>query len=154
MVTNRTPIKRADRWRYEPWKCDDDERPYPRERWQRYRDKIMQHEAGRDRRPPEWWLYERGIEPPDHEAMALYDMDELQPDELQELLAHWREQYDWMHDPHFAYCIGHAKPGDTFASWVHGAEARRLHIAWAGIPSSLIAKWDAEKLDEKRKTRR
>ena len=108
------------------------------------------------KRPEEWWTYEIGeAVPADNQGTVLYERGNvLRDDEIEYLLTFWREQYDRMYAPHFAHCIGHAKPDDTFASWVFGAEARRLHIAWAGIPSSLVVKWDAEKLDEKRKTRR
>jgi hypothetical protein len=41
--------------------------------------------------------------------------------------------------------VGHGKEGDTFATWLKGAAAKRAHYRWAGIPSSLIRKWTEER---------
>ena len=130
------------------------DRPISRERWRRHRERIIETEAVFGQRPAEWWRYELNEDvPDDHEATVLYERGHmLREDETEYLLAYWREQYARTQEPDFGHCIGHAKPDDASASWVYGAEARRLHIAWAGIPSSLVVKWDAEKLDEKRKT--
>ena len=46
-------------------------------------------------------------------------------------------------EPGFAHCIGHAKPGDTFATWLSGEAAKRARYAWAGIPNQLVAQWAA-----------
>ena len=144
MPTTRTPIKR-DRWHYQPG--NDDERPYSLERWQRYRGKIMKHEAVFGYRPPEFWIYELNKEmPDDNQPTVLYERGNvLSEEEIENLLTYWRRHYDEMQEPHFSYCIGHAKDGDTFATWVEGEEARRRHIEFWGIPSSLIAEWDSKK---------
>src|SRR6516164_5817645 len=63
---------------------------------------------------------------------------------LAELEARWREYFDQAQEPGFTHCIGHAKAGDTFASWLEGAAAKRAHYRWAGIPHELIRKWTAE----------
>ena len=58
---------------------------------------------------------------------------------------HWREHFDHANEPGwYGHCIGHAKKGDTFATWLHGEEGRRAHYKWAGIPHALIKKWTAE----------
>jgi hypothetical protein len=143
MPTNRIPINRS-RWNYQPG--NDDERPYSLEHWQRHRDKIMKHEAVFGCRPPEFWVYELNEEMPhDNQPTMLYERgNALTEEEIEYLLTDWRCYYDQMQEPNFSYCIG-AKDGDTFATWVEGEEARRLHIEFWGIPSSLIAKWDSKR---------
>ena len=98
-------------------------------------------------RPPEWWLFERNLQPPDHdrEAELLMAMGELSAAELAELVPDWREEYEKTLCPGFAFCIGHAKPDDTFATWIEGEEGRRAHLAWAGIPKVLVKQWERER---------
>jgi hypothetical protein len=43
------------------------------------------------------------------------------------------------------FCIGQAKPTDTFASWLKGEPAKKAHLKWAGVPHSLIRKWTAQR---------
>jgi hypothetical protein len=52
--------------------------------------------------------------------------------ERAELLTRWREEFDRAQEPGFAHCIGHAKPGDTFATWLSGKAAKRgaLRVGW------------------------
>jgi hypothetical protein len=64
----------------------------------------------------------------------------------------WREHYEHGHEPDFAYCIGHAKPSDTFATWIEGDEARARFYDWVGIPRKLLAQWNAEQLERERIT--
>ena len=77
------------------------------------------------------------------ERIALFEMAELTETELAELIPEWRECYEKASEPGFAYCIGHAKPGDTHATWLSGPAARRAQYRWAGIPRALVKKWDA-----------
>jgi len=120
-----------------PW----EERPVSIERWRRHRETLMKwSHAGS--RPPEWWLHERGMLRPNNQAAWLYDTGELTEAELAELMPIWHEQYLRAQQPGFTYCIGHAKPSDTFATWIDGAEARESHYCWVGIPRSLIKQWD------------
>jgi hypothetical protein len=57
----------------------------------------------------------------------------------------WRRDFERAQQPGFKFCIGHAKPGDTFASWLEGEPAKRAHLKWAGVPRALIRKWTAER---------
>jgi hypothetical protein len=77
----------------------------------------------------------------EYETAALWEAGLLDEKEVAEAEASWREHFKRAHEPSFQYCIGHAKPGDTFATWIKGAEARRAHYRWAGIPKALIRKW-------------
>jgi hypothetical protein len=124
-----------------PW----EDRPISRERWRRHREQIMTAESKLlGRRPPEWWIYERKTEPPDwyNEAEVLHDLGELREDELASLMSTWREYYDQAQAPDFACCIG---ANGTSARWIEGREAREALYRWAGIPRSLLARWDAAK---------
>jgi hypothetical protein len=123
-----------------PW----EDRPISRERWQRHRETMMQHQPAGSR-PVEWWLYERQMPRPHDEAATLLEMGELRGEEKVEKMRYWREQYERTCEPGFGYCIGHKNPGDTFASWLKGPAARRAHYRWAGIPRELVRKWDAER---------
>jgi hypothetical protein len=122
-----------------------EERPISLARWRRHRSTLMA-ECDPGRRPPEWWEYEKKMpRPQEREAEALFEMGELREAELAKLMPIWREQYEHAQKPGFAYCIGHAKPTDTFASWIEGAEARDAYYDCAEIPRSLIKNWDEER---------
>jgi hypothetical protein len=143
MVTKRTPISHAEKLTYPPiWATDA--RPVSLECWQKHRARFMRDEPD-GHRPDEWWLYEKQMQPPAQETVALYEMGELGEAELGRLTALWRERYEQAQRPGFRHCIGQANPGDTFASWVEGAEARRQHYRWAQIPPALLKQWDAER---------
>jgi len=132
-----------------PWET----RPISRERWLRHRETLMKWENAGSR-PPEWWLYERNLQPPDErEAELLMAMGELSATELGELVPDWRVEYEKTLRPNFAYCIGHAKVGDTYASWLEGEEARQAHLEWAGIPKLLLKQWEKERRAKKGGTR-
>jgi hypothetical protein len=120
-----------------------DGRPVSLECWRRHRKTLMSWSA-KGHRPPEWWLYERNMECPEHQEAALFAMGELRKAELSQTMAWWREQYDRARQPGFAHCIGHAKPGDMFATWLEGLPALRAHFRWAGVPRKLIQRWNAE----------
>jgi hypothetical protein len=117
--------------------------------WMRNRNWLMALHAKRGRRPDGWWRYESPVprpRDPDDETPLLYELGLLSQDELALLMRGWREQFDKVQDPEWlGHCIGHAKPGDTFATFVDGARGRRLHYKWAGIPRELIKKWTAER---------
>jgi hypothetical protein len=86
------------------------------------------------------------MKPPcrEDEADLLYMMGELST-ELAELMPRWREDYEKVWQPGFAYCIGHAKPGDTSANWLESAPARRAYLRWAGFPREIIKRWEEER---------
>jgi hypothetical protein len=129
--------------RLRPW----DDRPISYERWLKHKDQIMASTRAGSR-PEEWWAYEKRIPQPrglGDERITLFEMAELTETELAELIPEWRECYEKASEPGFAYCIGHAKPGDTHATWLSGPAARRAQYRWAGIPRALVKKWDAER---------
>ena len=115
-----------------------------REDWEQYRESLMR-ECRLGERPEEWWLFERGEERPEHQAQRLWELGELGPAELPDVISEWRERWAKAQKPRFAYCIGHAKEGDTFASWLEGAEARKAHYRFWDIPAKLVEQWNAER---------
>lgn len=121
-------------------------RPISRSRWDRHREQIMGEEARDGRRPPEWWLYEKGLPQPDRdrEAATLLEMGELGKSELAGLMKEWRERWEQAQVPNFAHCIG-SKPGEVYARWLEGTAARKAHYRWAGIPVALVKQWGAER---------
>jgi len=121
-----------------------DERPLSREDWEQYRESLMR-DCRPGERPEEWWLYDSVEEKPDHQAQRLWELGELGPAELPDVMSGWRELWAKAQQPRFAYCIGHAKPGDTFATWLDGAEARKAHYRFWGIPAKLVEQWNAER---------
>jgi hypothetical protein len=116
-----------------PW----DERPISIERWHRHRTTLLERSfAGC--RPPEWWLYEKGLEPPDrNQAERLYQMNELGEAELAQWMSWWRLSYE------------DAQQVDSFdtddARVLEGAAARRAFCREAGIPRAIVKQWDAER---------
>lgn len=115
--------------------------------WERFRHILMaQLEWGF--RPAAWWDFDAPIRRPrdhDYDEAALWEAGLLTPEERTQLEARWRQHFNDANEPDWVgYCIGHAKPGDTFATWLHGDEGRRAHYKWAGLPRPLIKKWTAE----------
>ena len=103
-------------------------------------------------RPQAWWDFEApklGVQQPreyEYEKATLWENGLLTPAEIVQLEKHWREHFDHANEPGwYGHCIGHAKKGDTFATWLHGEDGRRAHYKWAGIPHALIKKWTAHK---------
>ena len=103
-------------------------------------------------RPQAWWDLEApklGVQQPreyEYEKATLWENGLLTPAEIVQLEKHWREHFDHANEPGwYGHCIGHAKKGDTFATWLHGEDGRRAHYKWAGIPHALIKKWTAHK---------
>jgi hypothetical protein len=122
----------------------DEER---REAWERHRDELLA-ESRAGTRPQAWWDYEASIDQPadsDLETPALYKAGLLSDTEIAELMPLWRKWYEQAQAPDFQYCIGTAKLGDTFASWIKGAAAKRAQYRWAGIPPAIIKQWNAER---------
>jgi hypothetical protein len=116
-----------------PW----EERPVSIERWHRHR-ALMMERSHPGRRPPEWWLYEMGLERPDgNQVERLYQMGELSEAELARLMPGWRAYYE------------HAQEVDSFdtddAGVLEGAAARRAFCRWAGIPRAIVKQWDVER---------
>ena len=142
MPTNRIPLRRAFRaplshaqemalWLGElpgrPAFCNEEER---RELWFRHRDRLLAR-CGPGRRPAGWWIYESPIRHPnnhDYESAALYEAGLLTKEESVQVVARWRDQFERAQRPGFEHCIGHAKPGDTFATWLKGMAAKRAHL--------------------------
>ena len=74
-----------------PW----EDRPVSRERWEQHRALLLRREIGA--RPPEWWVYDRGMEPPGPphmQARMLFEMGELKGAELAQVLGWFRNFYD------------------------------------------------------------
>lgn len=160
MPTSRTYIRRPHRHRlshaqeldlwlgsgpqYCPHPFDSDEER--REAWAKHRNWLMALFANHGRRPMAWWQYEAPIFYPgyDREQSTLYEAGLLAEAEKAELLAEWRRYFEKALEPGFSHCIGHARPQDTFATWLHGAAAKRAHYAWADIPRALVKAWTGE----------
>jgi hypothetical protein len=92
------------------------------------------------KRPQAWWEFESPVAFPRDSRRAqavLYENDLLTEQEKTELEADWRREFgraealDW-------YCLGPNR-------FLTGEEARRAHLKWAGIPRSLLKRWDAER---------
>ena len=115
-----------------PW----EDRPISRERWRRHRETMMRNQYPGSR-PEEWWLYERQMPEPPHQAATLYAMGELHGAELDQVMRDWRQAYEHALGPGFSY--------NTGERWLGGAAARRAHYRWAGIPPDLVRKWDVER---------
>ena len=159
MPTNRTPLHRnrhglsfeekmslefGDHPCRPPAFRSNDER---REAWLRHRERLLAS-CLYGRRPAGWWDYEAPIPRPrdqDYEQAALYEAGLLTEIERADLLARWREEFERAQEAGFVHCIGHADPGDTFASWLQGNAAKRAHYRWAGIPRELIRAWTLER---------
>jgi hypothetical protein len=116
-----------------PW----EDRPISLERWRRHRETMMRNQYPGSR-PEEWWLYERQMQQPSHQAAALYAMSELAGAELDQVMAEWRQRYEHGLTPGFRYNAG-------ADGWLQGAAARRAHHRWAGIPPDIVRKWDIER---------
>jgi hypothetical protein len=85
------------------------------------------------KRPPEWWVYEKGLEPPrNHQADILRQMGELDEAELEAVTGWWRLHYD------------HA-----VENFDDDARGRREYLNWAQVPRDLIRKWDGERNNAK-----
>ena len=157
MTTNRTPLQRSHRialTHAEKMSLEFGElshrRGFPnkgarRAAWFAHRDELLRH-CRWGQRPAGFWDYECPVSRPrdsDYRQATLYENGLLSETEVTELTALWRADFEKAQAPGFAYCIGHAKPGDTFASWLHGEAAKKAHYKWAGIPKSLLRKWMA-----------
>ena len=71
------------------------------------------------------------------QRITLFEMAELTETELAELMPEWREEYEKANEPNFGYCTRHG--------WLRGEAAKRARYRWAGIPPTLLKKWDAER---------
>jgi hypothetical protein len=155
MPTKRRTSKSRDLSPWQTWSLTIGDAAFPgefasdeerRAAWERNRDELLTEWAGK--RPAAWWEYDAEIERPkdaDLETQVLYAAGLLSSAEIAELMPEWREQYDKAQEPNFQHCIGTAKPGDTFATWLKGPAAKRAHYKWAGIPRGIVKQWDAER---------
>jgi hypothetical protein len=159
MPTNQTPLQRPRRLAlshneemslvygelpHRPGFASEEER---RAAWFAHRDELLQH-CRWGRRVAGWWDYESPIRRPrdrDYEEAALYEAGLLTEGEIVDLTARWRSEFERAQAPGFMYCMGFAKPGETTATWLEGAAARKAHLKWAGVPHALIRKWTAER---------
>jgi hypothetical protein len=115
--------------------------------WFAHRDELLRHCHG-GKRPAGWWDYESPVPYPrdrDYAEATLWENGLLTSTEVTELLARWRSDFERAQQPGFTYCAGFAKSGDTVASWLEGAPARRAHYRWAGIPRDLLKRWTRER---------
>jgi hypothetical protein len=83
-------------------------------------------------RPPEWWLYERDMQPPTRyrQDRVLFAMGELKGGELQQCLQWWRYHYD-----------------DANAM-----DDRTKYWRWKDLPPKLVQQWDRERRRALQKT--
>jgi len=167
MPTNRTPIRRQRRllsWSEEmslEWGEADHRgvgfttEQERRTAWERHRDYLMA-KCDHGFRPQAWWDYDapklgvRRPRDPEYDKAALWEAGLLFEDEATTLEAHWREHFDRAQEPDFRFCIGHDSKRHC-AVWVQGAEARRAHYRWAGIPRTLIKQWTKQRTKTIRK---
>jgi hypothetical protein len=135
------PVKRRKRKGLDDYPKPWEDRPVSFERWERHRERIMAHgHAGY--RPEEWWAYESPDPRRDRDerqCLQLYQMGELSPEEIEELIPEWRQNYEWSQHKSFFYPLG---PGN----FLHGARARRALYRWAGIPAEILEQWDRERV--------
>jgi hypothetical protein len=106
-----------------------------RDGWIRNRHRLLAwYRHGR--RPMGWWRYESLIKYPGYanEPALLFELDLLEPQERAELLDTWRRHFERAFEPDFFHCSG---PGRI----LYGAEARRAHFKWLGLPQSLLKEW-------------
>lgn len=110
-----------------------------REAWEVHRERLMAHRhAGT--RPDGWWCYESPIPYPgyERERSALYEAGLLSAEEVAEVTAWWREQYDRGCAPEFRCVRG---PNDL----LQGEAARAAHHSWADIPAALVEQWERDR---------
>jgi hypothetical protein len=103
-----------------PW----EDGPISLERWRRHRAKMLAR-AMEGQRPDEWWIHERGIEPPENQTSVLYDAGELSAREINFLMAFWRRDY--------AITMAFATESE-----------QRAHIRTMGIPIALVRQWHGD----------
>jgi hypothetical protein len=116
-----------------PWQS----RPVDRDRWRRHRSRLMA-ELPPGTRPPEWWIYDQGLEPPKGQTaqmLALWNMDLLEDPERGECIRVWRMYFETI-GPRW----------NTGDGWLTGAAARRAGYEFYDIPPELIAEWSAAQL--------
>ena len=157
MPTNRTPLRRERRgkitadqemsfWLGHPPDvfANEDE---ARALWTRHSPRLMDLFAMRGRRPVAWWKFDAPIPYPgdEFERSALYEAGLLSPEEREQLVAEWREEFDRAQAPGFGFCAG-LRPDGKGALWLTGQAARRAHHAWADIPTSLVEQWRTERV--------
>jgi hypothetical protein len=168
MPTNRVPLHRRRRhltWA-EEMSLEWGEAEHPviafrtdqerREAWERHRDYLMAR-CDRGFRPQAWWDYDCPIRRPrdrEYDKAALWEAGLLTPEEVTELEADWRGHFEHANEPDWiGFCKGQ-KPGTTQAWWLYGAQGRRAHYRWAGIPHALIQKWTEERKRRSKTIRR
>jgi hypothetical protein len=159
MPTNRTPLYRHPRHRLsfvqeQSLEYGEFRGPpaFPskaarREAWMRHRAYLLRR-CRHGWRPAAWWDFEAPFKRPrdhEYEKAVLWEAGLLSDEERAELEQAWREYFEQAQQPGFQYCIGHATPGDTFATWIKGRAARHAQYRWAGIPRELLRRWTEER---------
>jgi hypothetical protein len=102
--------------------------------WRRHRDRLMTVWAKHGTRPDGWWRYESPIPRPrgDTERSTLYVAGLLSEEERAELETWWRGRGNRISSSVMAL-VASSKV----------AAARRAHLRWADVPSSLVDRWQA-----------
>lgn len=63
-------------------------------------------------RPPEWWTYERNMDPPEErseQAGLLLQMGELTGEELTAVMKDWRRHFDDAQEPNFSLVLARSR---------------------------------------------
>jgi hypothetical protein len=108
--------------------------------WAACRDELLERSTA-GRRPAIWWELvadSLGLAWPGYfnEQSYLFDHNVLGEEELAEVVAFWRAEFERTYDPDFSYA---AAPGEI----LHGNAARKSHLDWADVPHSLRRRWSA-----------
>jgi hypothetical protein len=128
-------VKRKTRPQIDDYPAPWEERPVSRERWHRHRRRMMAS-AAPGQRPLEWWLYEKRREEPEHQALVLRNMGELQAGELAKCMQWWRDDFDAACE---VFTVG------SYGTLKRTPAERQRYLDFKGVPPDLVEQWDAER---------
>jgi hypothetical protein len=116
-----------------------------REAWELARDYMLRVFGRPGRRCAAWWEFDAPIPYPgyDRETAVLYEANLLDAEECAQLEAIWRREYKHSLRPGFSVTV-------SPEVILEGARAQRAHWTWAGIPASLLERWEAERKPRRR----